>query len=145
MVREQFIIWHPNFQQMRSVFILLLFVLVGLISCEEPPAEKPKHLITEDQMIDMMVDVHMAQATYNLRHNQDSLLKNTTATDFYYSVLNKYNVPDSVFEKSFVFYASNPKKFEKMYRQVMNKLNEMQQEYSEGPKEQIELDGKAKK
>lgn len=145
MVREQFIIWHSNFQKMRSVFIILLFVLVGFVSCEDPPAEKPKHLIKEDQMIDMMVDVHMAQATYTLRHNADSLLKRTTATDFYYSVLNKYNVPDSVFEKSFIFYASNPKKFEKMYRKVMNKLNEMQQEYSEGPKEQIELDGKAKK
>jgi len=130
---------------MRNIIIILLFILVAFVSCEEPPAEKPKHLIKENQMIDMMVDVHLAQSLFTIRHNQDSLLKNTTATDFYYSVLNKYNVPDSVFEKSFVYYASSPKKFEKMYRKVMNKLNEMQQEYSDRPKEQIELDGKTQR
>jgi len=130
---------------MKNIFIIILFILVAFVSCEEPPAEKPKHLIKENQMIDMMVDVHLAQATYNNRHRQDSLLTQTTATDFYYSVLDKYNVPDSVFEKSFIYYASNPKKFEKMYREVTNKLNEMQQEFSDTPKEQIQLNEKAKR
>lgn len=95
---------------MRNIFVILLFLLIALVSCEEPPAEKPKHLIRENQMIDMMADVHLAQATFVSRHKADSLLKKTTATDFYYSVLDKYNVADSVFEKSFVYYASSPKK-----------------------------------
>jgi len=54
----------------------------------------------------------------------------SSSADFYYSILDKYQTPDSVFEQSFVFYASQPRKFEKMYRQAMNKLNEMEQEYS---------------
>jgi hypothetical protein len=144
-VREQFIIWHPDFQEMRNIFIILLFILIALVSCEEPPVEKPKHLIKENKMIDMMADVHLAQATFTNRHNADSLIKHTTATDFYYSVLNKYHVPDSVFEKSFIYYASSPKKFEKMYRKVMNKLSEMEQEYSDGPNERIDLDGKVQR
>ena len=142
---ELFIIWHPNLQEMRNIFIIILLVLFAFVSCEEPPAEKPEHLIKENQMINMMVDIHLAQSTYSNRHNQDSLLKNTTATDFYYSVLNKYNVADSSFEKSYVYYASSPKKFEKMYRKVINKLNEMEQEYSDRPKEQIELEKKGQR
>jgi hypothetical protein len=141
-VRQQFIIWHPNFQGMRNIFVILLFLLIALVSCEEPPVDKPKHLIKENQMIDMMADIHLAQATFVNRHKADSLLKNTTATDFYYSVLEKYNVADSVFEKSFVYYASSPKKFEKMYRRVLTKLNELEQEYSDRPREQIDLDRK---
>ncbi|HKI88773.1 MAG TPA: DUF4296 domain-containing protein [Draconibacterium sp.] len=130
---------------MRNVFIIILFVLFAFVSCEEPPAEKPKHLIKENQMIDMIIDVQLAQAMYNSRHNADTLLKRTTPADFYYSVLDKYNVPDSLFEKSFIYYASSPKKFEKMYRKVMSKLSEMEQEYSDRPNERIDLGGKVQR
>ena len=130
---------------MKNIKVILLFILIAIVSCENPPAEKPKHLIRESKMIDMMVDVHLAQAVFANRHNVDSLLKKTTATDFYYSILDKYNVPDSVFEKSFIYYASSPKKFEKMYRKVMSKLNEMEQEYSDRPNERIDLGDKVQR
>jgi len=81
-------------------------------------------------MIDMLVDIHLAEAAYNHLRNRDSLVERSNSENFYYSILNKYQTPDSVFEKSFIFYASRPRKFEKMYRQTMNKLNEMEQEYS---------------
>jgi hypothetical protein len=49
-------------------------------------------------------------------------------------------VPDSVFEKSFIFYASSPRDFEKMYRKVMNQLSEIEQDYSGRKDELLELD-----
>ena len=101
--------------------------------------EKPKNLVKENQMIDMLVDVHLAQAIYNNRSRQDSSIINTTATDFYYSVLEKHNVPDSVFEKSLVFYMSKPKNFEKMYRKVQSNLSEMEQNYSGRKNELLDI------
>ena len=47
-------------------------------------------------------------------------------------------------EKSFVYYASDTKKFEKMYREVVNRLSEMEQEYSGRKKEELELGNPAK-
>jgi len=89
-------------------------------------------------MIDMLVDIHMAEATFT-RMRTDSIVKNSSSINFYYSVLEKYEVPDSVFEKSFVYYTSNPKHFEEMYREVMNKLSEIEQQYS-GRKEELEFE-----
>ncbi len=114
------------------VVSILVFILTG---CDEPAFEKPEHLIKEKQMINMLVDIHIAEATYN-KVRYDSIMKTRTSADFYYSVLRKYNVPDSVFEKSFVFYASAPRSFEKMYRKVMNRLSEIEQSYS-GRKEDL--------
>ena len=91
--------------------------------------EKPRHLIKEKQMINMLADIHLAEATYN-HMRYDSIIRNSSSENFYYSVLEKYDVPDSVFEKSFIYYASNPKNFEKMYREVMNKLSETEQGFS---------------
>lgn len=89
-------------------------------------------------MINMLVDIHIAEATFNQMRN-DSLVKKSSSVNFYYSVLDKYQVPDSVFEQSLVFYASHPKHFEEMYRKVMNKLSEKEQEYS-GRKEELQFE-----
>lgn len=120
--------------------ILFIFILFGfmLISCDKPAYEKPKNLVKESQMIDMLVDIHIADATY-VEMRMDSMVQRSSSTDFFYSVLEKYQVPDSVFEKSFVYYASNPKKFEKMYRDVMNRLSAMEQQFS-GRKEELEFE-----
>lgn len=120
---------------MKKLVILFLFLFAGLVSCDKLPIEKPENLISEKNMIKMLVDIHIAEATYN-HMRYDSAFKNSSSTNFYYSVLEKYQVPDSVFEKSFVFYASTPKQFEKMYQDVMNKLSETEQEFS-GRKEEL--------
>lgn len=113
---------------MKKLAIILTFFSV-FISCDNSVIKKPDHLISEKQMINMLYDIHLAEATYNRMRN-DSIVRKSSSENFYYSILAKYEVADSVFEKSFVYYASVPKNFEKMYREVMNKLSETEQEYS---------------
>lgn len=124
---------------MKKIFIIFPLLFFVFASCDKLPIEKPKNLIKEKKMINMLVDIHMAEATYN-HMRYDSIMKNNSSVNFYYSVLEKYQVPDSVFEKSFVFYASTPKQFEKMYRKVMNKLSEVEQGFSGRKKELLEFD-----
>ncbi len=125
-------------EMIRNSIVFILLVLVA-VSCDKPAFKKPEHLVGEDKMIEMMVDIHLAEATFNNLRARDSLVRKSSSADFYYSVLNKYQVPDSVFEKSFVYYASYPKKFEKMYRNVMNKLSIMDQEYSGRQNDELDL------
>lgn len=121
------------------ISILLLFAVT---SCDKTVFPKPSPLIGEKKMIQMLIDIHIAEGTFSNRKYQDTLLLKSKSEDFYYSVLKKYNVPDSVFEKSYIYYAGDPKKFEKMYRQVVDKLSEMEQFYSGRQNESIELQDK---
>jgi hypothetical protein len=124
---------------MKKVIPILLFVLVfAVVACDKPIIPKPDHLIKQDQMIDMLADMHLAEAT-QLKFRNDSVRKFAASVDYYYSVLAKYDVPDSVFEKSFVYYASEPKNFEKMYRKVMNQLSQMEQELSGRKQNKLDL------
>ena len=125
--------------KIKKHILSLIILLVAFISCENPIVEKPENLIKKDKMIDIMVDAHLAEAAFNMRHNQDSLVMKSSSTDFYYSVLEDHQIPDSVFEKSFVYYASFPKQFEKMYQDVMNRLNQMEQEFSGRKNDLLEL------
>ena len=119
--------------------ILSFFLLLVFISCDKTAIEKPKNLIKEKKMIEMLFDIHMAEATFN-HMRYDTIIRNSSSANFYYSVLDKYQIPDSVFEKSYVFYASNPVDFEEMYRKVMAKLSETEQEYSGRKDELLEFD-----
>ena len=123
---------------MNKILFIALLLIFAFTSCDKPPFPKPKKLIKEKQMINMLVDIHMAESTFNQMRN-DSLVKKSSSVDFYYSILAKYQVPDSVFERSLVYYASSPRHFEEMYRKVMNKLSETEQQYS-GRKEELEFE-----
>lgn len=120
---------------MKKLIYILLLVVFAFVACEQEVIPKPENLIKEKQMIKMLVDIHLAEATFN-KFRYDSAMVNSSTEDFYYSVLDKYEVADSVFEKSFVYYASVPKNFEKMYRKVMNNLSQIEQNYS-GRKEAL--------
>jgi hypothetical protein len=120
--------------------IIILLTAFAFFSCSKPVVEEPELLVQEDKMIEMLADIHLAEATFNARRHRDSLVMRSSSADFYYSILDKHQVADSVFEQSFVFYASQPRKFEKMYRQALNILNEMEQEYSGRKAEPEELE-----
>ncbi len=124
---------------MKNLPVILLLLSFVFVSCDKLPVEKPENLIKEKKMIDMLVDIHIAEATF-IHMRYDSIIRNSSSANFYYSILEKYEVPDSVFEQSFVFYASVPRDFEKMYRKVMNQLSEVEQEYSGRKEELLELD-----
>ena len=121
----------------RFQFIVLLLVFV-VASCDDPVVPKPENLIKESQMIDMLVDIHLAEATYN-KFRYDTIMRDNSSVNFYYSVLDKYHVQDSLFEQSFIYYASVPKNFDKMYRKVTSKLSEMEQELSGRKQDELKL------
>ena len=111
-----------------TVFFILLLFFTG---CDKPVYEKPANLIPRKKMIDMLVDVHMAEATFQTTRYIGEKVSKLKTADYYYAVLRKYNVPDTVFEKSLVYYASMPKEFDKMYLKVLDKMHLLEQQYIE--------------
>lgn len=122
-------------------YVFIVGIVIAMLgSCSKGPVEKPQKLLQENQMVKMLVDIHMAEAAFNTRRHRDSIIGKSSSTDFYYSILDKYSVADSVFEQSLVYYASYPRRFERMYRKVMNELSEMDQEFSGRNEEMQELE-----
>ena len=127
---------------MKQFIVILLFaaMLSGLSSCYNTSIEKPDKLIKKDKFVKMMVDIYLVQGIH-LDLKVDSIRKKLTQTDLYYCVLKKYDVPDTVFIRSLIYYSSYPKEYEKMHIQIMDQLKEAELQYK--PKEN--LDAPAKK
>lgn len=119
---------------MKQFIGILLFAacLSGFVSCVNTSVEKPDQLIKKDKFVKMLVDIYLVQGI-NMDLNTKEALKKVNQTDLYFSVLEKYSEPDTVFIRSLLYYASFPKEFEKMHVQVMNILNESELQFK--PKE----------
>jgi hypothetical protein len=117
--------------------IMIAVFLFGISSCSETTIKKPDKLIPKNKFERMMVDMYIVQGI-NSSMVRDSTLKKLKQTDLYYSVLNKYSVPDTVFIRSLIYYSSFPKEYEKMHVQIMNYLNESEQQFK--PKDKLKVE-----
>lgn len=112
-----------------TIFIIISVVL--LFSCRQKVAkvpDKPSWLIEENKMVDILVDLRIADAaTYSVQ-NQPPRNK----TKDWYFIMKKHNVEDSIFRKSHEYYAGYPEAAEVIYEKVIDKLSEMQADNTDG-------------
>lgn len=118
--------------------MLIAVLLGGLHSCYNTSIKKPDHLIAPARFEKMMTDMYLVQAVEMGIVNKKEVLKSINQTDLYYSVLKKYDVPDSVFIRSLIYYSSFPKEFEKMHNEIMDRLKEAEQKFK--PQEKLQVD-----
>jgi hypothetical protein len=121
---------------MKQLIGILLFaaLLSGLSSCYSTSVEKPDKLIPKEKFEQMLLDVYLIQGITTGAEKPEEL-KKITQTDLYFSVLKKYNVADTVFIRSLIYYSSFPKEYEKMHAQIINSLNESEQQFK--PKDKL--------
>ncbi len=119
--------------------VLFVTMLSGLSSCYNTSIPKPEKLIKKDKFVKMMVDIYLVQGI-ELSQHKDSTIRKITQTDLYFSVLKKYNEPDTVFIRSLIYYSSFPKEYEKMHEEIMNQLKESELQFK--PKEKLDAEKK---
>ena len=108
--------------------LIVAALFAGISSCSETTIRKPDKLIPKSTFEKMLIDVYMVQGMTNLE-SKNPELKKLSATDLYYSVLKKYDVADTVFIRSLIYYSSFPKDFEKMQSQIMDNLKESEDRF----------------
>ena len=110
-----------------STYVLLLLLTITSFSCKEKKGfPKPEGLVGEKQMVNILYDIHLNEAYFD-HFRMKNQIKKIKSKDLYFSVLSKYGIADSVFSQSVVYYSSMPKIYEKIYQQVIDRLNMLQE------------------
>lgn len=118
---------------------MLIVLLTSLNACYNTTIPKPDKLIAKDKFVKMMVDVYLAQGMDNAMPKGKEFGK-VTQTDLYYSVLKKYEVADTVFIRSLIYYSSFPKEYERMHVEILEILNASELQFK--PQEKLDLEKK---
>lgn len=105
---------------MKLSFVLLLAGGISLIGCASRE-ERPKDVLTPEQMTNLLIDVYVAEAIMeNVTMPRDSSMK--YFIPYEKKLLAEKHIPDSVLRKSYEYYIARPKEFEKIYDVVIDSL-----------------------
>lgn len=111
---------------MRSALILLL--CVGLFSCQDKQQEQiPDYLISEDQMVAIMVDMHLIETAQNLKIIEPDTT-NAEYHQLFESVFLTHGVTKTAFDSSMYYYATRSDQMHVIYDKVLEELSEMESE-----------------
>ena len=102
--------------------IILSLLSILLLACTAPKTEILTGILSEAEFANMLKEVHLAEAAFEL--NKIKGLKNAknTLANNYQLIYKKYNITDTDFSESLDYYAENPEKLEKIYTDVLERL-----------------------
>ena len=124
---------------------LYLLPLLFLFNCSSNEVKAPKNILSKDKMIELMVDVHIADAMTLEKKIKDIKLSNQLKKSYLVSVLDKHNVSLEEFESSISFYEDNLEEMLEIYNEVMIKITELEAELGGEKTETSKKDKKQKK
>ena len=103
---------------MKKSFLGIIILVAISCSSDRPP----KHIMNEQDMINYLIDLHIAEAAVqNLRLKVDSAGIVFAAKEKH--LLKEHNVTDSIFINSYNYYLDHPLKLEDIYAAVVDSIS----------------------
>lgn len=101
-----------------------LIILAGVtISCSDNPVPKPEKLLNVEEMENILYDVSILQATETQTYNVEPVSINIS--EFIYK---KYSIDSTVFFQNQKYYSANIRKYKKMYKNVLDRIQTQKNE-----------------
>jgi len=102
---------------------LLVFILC--FSCTSRTIyKKPKNLVSKEQMVDLWVDITIANGARNKKNK-----KAQREINYMPFIYKKYNIDSTRFMESNIYYTSKIEEYEKMFQEVEVKLKKIKEIY----------------
>ena len=106
--------------------LLFIVFLVVFVSCESKIRyKKPDNLIPREEMINLLIDMHIATGTTSVKSILDEDRKNYMSL-----VYEKYQVDSTRFAESNFYYISNIEEYESIFKEVEKELKKIQEQYT---------------
>lgn len=104
----------------KTVFII---VVVFIFSCSKE-VKIPEYVIPHDKMVNIIADIHILDGLFTVNNVRRKFAKDSI--DYYNAVFTNYGYTRSDFDTSINFYSNNIDEYDKIYEEVLNRLNEME-------------------
>ena len=106
--------------------LLFIVFLVVFVSCESKVKyKKPDNLISREEMINLLIDMHIANGTTSVKNISDDGEKNYMSL-----VYEKYQIDSTRFAESNFYYISNIEEYESIFKEVEKELKKIQEQYT---------------
>lgn len=109
---------------MHRVFIGFIAIFFLFCGCDKKEKQAP---LSKNQAIDLFVDIHLTDAML-MRSINRGHVKKKEVNSYYKGVLQKHGLTRQQFDSVVRYYSSDFKQFEKLYDQVITRIQEKDKE-----------------
>ena len=107
---------------------ILLVLLLAFTACKKEKPITGKEFIERDVLVDILVDLHMADAITQDRKFSRKI--DADSVDLVSPLLEKYQISRQMYDTTMYMYSRKPKLLDEVYNDVLIKLNVMLDENS---------------
>lgn len=117
----------PIRNALTRIGLLVAFAAIIITSCGTPKArqQKPKVLISQNTLTQVLTDVHLVEAAMNMRRNNGQEFENQKNAIFD-SVFAHYSITPQILEDNLLYYNQQPQIMEKVYQDIIDSLTSLQ-------------------
>jgi len=110
-----------------SKWAFIFFIAVLSASCNSLLSSKPSDTLTEQQMTDVLVDIHLTEAALKIADETATRLNDTTQLRMRFAqVFIKHDINPDDFNTSLTYYLEHIEEIDKIYVEVINRLTELE-------------------
>lgn len=109
---------------------LIILVLVGIAMSCSNRSRVPDYVIPKDQMVNIIVDMHLLDGLLSVRPIQHKMIELDTLNQ-YDALLQKYGYTRNDFDTSLFYYGKKIDLYDDIYEEVLNKLTFIEAEIKE--------------
>jgi hypothetical protein len=117
-----------NFQNRTFGIVLTLILFVGCTQKVDTEIVPPENLISQEEMVDIVVDLLILDAILLTKQKKKSRDLDQTKYYLHNSILVKYDITRESFEASFNYYAQNLEVMDKIFEEAIIRLSKQQSE-----------------
>ena len=103
--------------------IFLSILSIFLLSCTSPKTEIPTDILSETIFANILKEVHLAEAAFELNKTKNMENAKATLANSYQEIYKKHTIDEDDFSKALNYYASHPEKLEVIYTTVLEGLS----------------------
>jgi hypothetical protein len=109
-----------------STCCFVLFALSISPSCSKKPVTIPTGILTKEELVPVLVDVHLAQSVIDMNRLRDT--SGYTLYDYSTFIFKANHISKEKYDSSMAFYTGHPELLEEIYQDVINELSKKQSE-----------------
>ncbi len=103
--------------------LCLCVLFTFLISCSKKEEKIPENILSKNKMIQVLVDVHIAEATIQNKYLALNDSTKNIAAGYYRNLFEKNKITEQQFRESFSYYSHHLDLLNKIYEEVINELS----------------------
>lgn len=93
-----------------------------LLSCGAPKTKIPQDILSENSFIDLLKDIHLAEAKFELLKTKGMENAKNELAHNYSAIYETHQITAYDFDKTIDYYAQHPEQLEKIYTRVLEQL-----------------------